>query len=550
MKSDKLLMRLVALIVVGNGLVAIANTLNAQLRIHSGSHISELVVNLPLLSGLTLVYLGAQLNRRKRIAWAVLIPVYSFILGSNLSGLRLDDHVHPLSRWFIGLVLPATVLLVLLLFRNLYSVKSNIQNFRFAVLGIVLTLSVALIYGVSGFLLLDKSDFHQEIPWTSAVHRTIDQFDLTTGHQLVPYTRRASIFLDSLSIISVAALGYAFLSLFQPYRARHSDQTAHRQLMQRLLQEHSSSSEDFFKLWPTDKMYYVASRQDAALAYRVQRGVALMVGEPAGSSATVKRLLTEFSELCTFNDWLPAAIHITGQRRHLYESLGFQLQLIGQEAVVEIDDFVSHTAHNKYFRQISNKFQKAGYSCQWLEPPHSPAVIGQLQTISTQWLDRPGRQERGFMMASFSVKFLQQCQLLAAKDAQGVIKAFLVQLPAFQSHQASYDLLRSSADAPGNINDYLLVNFAEELRRQGFSQLNLGLCPLSGLRDQTDKSLVDSTLRFVYANGNRFYSFEGLYRFKSKYNPHWQPRYIAYKGGVRGFSRLALALNKAMSHLV
>jgi lysylphosphatidylglycerol synthetase-like protein (DUF2156 family) len=54
-------------------------------------------------------------------------------------------------------------------------------------------------------------------------------------------------------------------------------------------------------------------------------------------------------------------------------------------------------------------------------------------------------------------------------------------------------------------------------------------------------------MRFVYANGDRFYSFSGLHRFKSKYEPTWTNRYIAYRGGVRGFSRSLYALNKAMN---
>jgi lysylphosphatidylglycerol synthetase-like protein (DUF2156 family) len=50
----------------------------------------------------------------------------------------------------------------------------------------------------------------------------------------------------------------------------------------------------------------------------------------------------------------------------------------------------------------------------------------------------------------------------------------------------------------------------------------------------------------VYSNGDRFYSFSGLHRFKDKYHPDWQDRYIAYPGGVRNFTRILTALNRAM----
>ena len=61
-----------------------------------------------------------------------------------------------------------------------------------------------------------------------------------------------------------------------------------------------------------------------------------------------------------------------------------------------------------------------------------------------------------------------------------------------------------------------------------------------------ERSVIGSALQFLYADGDRFYSFSGLRRFKSKYEPQWQSRYIAYRGGIRGFTRSVTALNKAM----
>jgi len=71
--------------------------------------------------------------------------------------------------------------------------------------------------------------------------------------------------------------------------------------------------------------------------------------------------------------------------------------------------------------------------------------------------------------------------------------------------------------------------------------------------DDANRSLIDNAMRFVYANGDRLYSFSGLYRFKAKYEPEWSDRYIAYRGGLRGFSRTLNALNRTMkvpSHLL
>ena len=114
------------------------------------------------------------------------------------------------------------------------------------------------------------------------------------------------------------------------------------------------------------------------------------------------------------------------------------------------------------------------------------------------------------------------------------------------THEATYDLLRSSSKSLGNINDYLLINLCQQLREIGYDRLNLGLCPLVGLDNQDNNGLIGNFLRFAYANGDRFYSFSGLFKFKNKYDPSWKDRYVIYKGGVRGFSRTMNALMRSM----
>jgi phosphatidylglycerol lysyltransferase len=93
------------------------------------------------------------------------------------------------------------------------------------------------------------------------------------------------------------------------------------------------------------------------------------------------------------------------------------------------------------------------------------------------------------------------------------------------------------------------MNLINYLAGHGYQELNLGLCALAGLNEEPNDeqtTLIHNFLRFAYANGDRFYSFQGLYRFKAKYEPEWRDRYVAYQGGVRGFARTMSALMRAM----
>ncbi|HEX4774915.1 MAG TPA: phosphatidylglycerol lysyltransferase domain-containing protein [Candidatus Saccharimonadales bacterium] len=544
--------QLLGVLVSAHGLYILAAILLVQTGARRGTHISDIFIDLPLLIGLSLVYLGGLLRRRKRTAWLVTVMAYTFYLGLGVAQLinrtHLEDvQLHELTR---TLLLPIVVLGLLMAFQREFVVKSDVQGFGFAARFSAVILLIAVFYGVIGFSLLDHSDFHQEIGVATATHYTIDQFNLTTNKPVKAYTRRAHLFLDSLSFISTAAVAYALISLFQPLRARFADQAHEREQMKQLLEQYGGPSEEFFKLWPDDKHYIFDDSGQSGLAFHVSRGVALCLADPVGKRQSFPKLMSKFDDLCFGNDWLPAFIHIEDKHRQLYEKHDFALQKLGQEAVLDLKHFRKEVAGTKYFRQIRNKFNRHDYSYELLEPPHHKAVIDRLQEVSNEWLGHDGRVERGFVMGYFTPDYMQMCRLMVARDAAGTIQGFVNLLPTdFDKQEATFDMLRHSNKSLGNINDYLLMALIDYSLEKGYEKLNLGLCALVGLDEEPDEEknrVISNFLSFAYANGDRFYSFQGLYKFKAKYEPEWRDRYIAYQGGIRGFTRTMTALMRAM----
>lgn len=544
--------RFVAYAVGLNGFAIIVQPVILALLQHQHIHVklsSTIIFDAQLVAAMGLLYLSILLRRGKRTAWLFTCCTYAIIFALNIWRYTDNDgvyfYLHP--ELLTSVIAPAIIVVALVLSRRAFTVKSDVASFMLSLRTSILVLSVALVYGVSGFIVMDRHDFHKEITIAEALHRTIDQFDLTTNAALEPHTRRAHIFMDSLSILSSASVVYVFVSLFQPLKSRFTDQPHQRRQLMALLQEYPSSSEDFFKLWPHDKVYFFNTTQDAALAYSARRRAALVVGDPAGNPESFDALLEEFLIFCRTNDWSPAFVHTDPRFTELYKRHGFVVQKIGEEAVVSIRDFLENGAGNKYFRQIRNKFTKQGYSVEVLQPPHTPELMSQLKLISEAWLARPGRKERRFMMGYFTPRYLQQGPLVVLKDSSGRVQGFINQIPSYDAREANFDMLRQSSIAPGNSSDFMLLEFIKHLDTQGFERINLGLCPLAGLDAQDEaNSVTNNALRFLYANGDRFYSFNGLERFKAKYNPHWQSRYIAYRGGIRGFTQIMTALNRAM----
>jgi lysylphosphatidylglycerol synthetase-like protein (DUF2156 family) len=293
LRSQSLAAYFVASLVLLDGLLVIIVTLVQQL-VMKDLRSSIYQIELTLFIGITFVYLSNLLWRRKQMAWVVTLIVYAFYIGVNLNNLATlsHRHFHHLHYFLIikSFVIPVLAVIGLIYSRNVYKVKSDTRSFGVSLRIIFIVLLIALFYGVTGFLLMDKADFHHEIDVAEALHRTIDQFGFTTNSHIIPYTKRARLFLDSLNFISVAAVVFAFLSLFQPLKARFGDQTKNREIAESILADHHGNSEDFFKVWPHDKNYFFNQTFNAGLAYAVRHGVALVAGDPFGA-------VSEFSSL-------------------------------------------------------------------------------------------------------------------------------------------------------------------------------------------------------------------------------------------------------------
>lgn len=550
-QKDLRTVRLLSVVVGLNGLLILAGSLFDQFSLRHGFKLEPLVIDIPVVIGVVLIYFASLLNRQKQTAWVVTTVAYAFYLGISLSAViaSINDHNLTALELLRRLVLPTVILILLTMSRDVFVVKSDPKSYRSALRISIIILLIAFIYGVAGFILMDKSDFRQEVSLKESAHYTIDQFDLTTNKPLAPYTTRAKVFEDSLSLISTLAVAFVIISIFQPLKMSLSGDESDRLKARKLLDKYKPPSEEFFKIWPRDKHYFFNHSGESMLAYHVYRGVALCLSDPVGNKNTFEGLITEFKNLCFNNDWQPAFVHINNKTKELLEINSFSTQKLGEEAIVNIENFNLNVMKTKYFRQINNKFSKKEHSFELLEPPHHPDLIKRLKEISDQWLDRGSRAERGFAMGYFDEEYLQMCNLAVIRDGAKTVQAFANIIPAeFDKLEATYDLLRYSENSLGNINDYLLIRLTDKLGDLGYERINLGFCPLVGLDDvDIDKrSLIDRVLKFAYANGDRFYSFTGLFRFKNKYQPNWESRYMAYTKGLPGFSRGISAVIMAM----
>jgi phosphatidylglycerol lysyltransferase len=95
----------------------------------------------------------------------------------------------------------------------------------------------------------------------------------------------------------------------------------------------------------------------------------------------------------------------------------------------------------------------------------------------------------------------------------------------------SIDLMRHAEDAPHSIMEHLFVELMLWGKAEGYQRFSLGMVPLAGLERRRLAPLWSQAGAFLFRYGEHFYNFQGLLRFKAKFAPVWEPRYLAAPGG-------------------
>jgi phosphatidylglycerol lysyltransferase len=58
------------------------------------------------------------------------------------------------------------------------------------------------------------------------------------------------------------------------------------------------------------------------------------------------------------------------------------------------------------------------------------------------------------------------------------------------------------------------------------------MAPLSGLDSDPASPIWSKLATFTFRHGEHFYNFQGLRRYKAKFLPEWEPRFLASPGGL------------------
>ncbi|MDB5458569.1 MAG: oxacillin resistance protein FmtC, partial [Caulobacteraceae bacterium] len=275
-----------------------------------------------------------------------------------------------------------------------------------------------------------------------------------------------------------------------------------------------------------DKRFLFSVSGKTFLMFGVRGRSWVAFGAPVGLVSERQELLWRFRELADAHAARPVFYAMGPGILPEIVEMGFALQKTGESANVRLDSFNLQGRKREVLRRNWRKAGEAGAVFEVVAPGQTRTLMAELKTISDAWLSHHAGGEKSFSMGRFDPAYIGEFHCALVK-LDGRIVAFANLWTTANHNSFSMDLMRYSAEAPKNIMDFLFVELLQWGRDQGYRAFEFGMAPLAGLEARPLAPVMSRLGRLLFERGEDLYNFQGVRRYKDKYDPVWQPRYIA-----------------------
>ncbi|MGO8872363.1 MAG: bifunctional lysylphosphatidylglycerol flippase/synthetase MprF [Acidimicrobiales bacterium] len=470
-------------------------------------------------AGLALVALGRGILRGQRRAWRVAVVLLAGTIVLHLiAGADVEESVIALA-----------ILLLLVTNRKEFQSASDSSSLRSALVAIavgVVGITVFSAASIELFAHIDR-DAHTVIPFWTALWAAAERL---VGIKTVPLPQRMDRYLSPVLLtVGLSLVAVVLFLLTRPVVDRRLSSGRAAEFRARdIVRRHGNSTLDYFAL-RSDKRWFF--HRDSLVAYAVYGGVCLISPDPIGPRNEREQAWAAFRRFADGHGWVTAVMGAGEDWLPVYRESGMHDIYLGDEAVVQVQDFTLTGRHMKGLRQAHHRIAKYGYTASFHDPAHLDQALSKELTALMR-LSRQGEHERGFSMMLGRIFDPRDTGLLlvVVRAPDGSAAAMCQFVPAPGIRGFSLDLMRRDpADHPNGLLDFALCATIEHLRGEGYAGLSLNFAALRAtLSGDKGEGTMQRAERWFLKRLSNFAQIESLWRFNAKYEPEWLPRYVVF----------------------
>jgi len=277
-----------------------------------------------------------------------------------------------------------------------------------------------------------------------------------------------------------------------------------------------------------DKQLFWAADSQVLIAYAKYSDKAVVLGDPMGEESLISEGIQEFQMFLDLYGYRAAFYEVDEKNLSMYHDNGYYFFKLGEEAIVDLQAFEMAGSNRRSFRNTLKRFEKDGFDFEVVQPPFDDAFLDKLEFISEEWLGK--RNEMGFSIGWFDRAYLQKAPIAIVRNlSRNEIIAFVsLMYRDPQKDIIGIDLMRFKNDVPNSTMDFIFTQLLVHFKESGYNHFSFGLAPLAKVGSAPRSHWTEKIAHFVSKHGKPIYSFEGLRKFKDKFDPDWEPRYLAY----------------------
>jgi phosphatidylglycerol lysyltransferase len=450
--------------------------------------------------GVGLLILAHGLYRRLYAAWS--ITIYLLCAGILLSLLKGFDYEEAAILGVVAVVLASA--------RGRFRRKASLIDEHYSSAWIVAFFLVLLTAAWLVVFAYRHLPYDNELWWQFAFHAS------------APRSLRAS-----LLAVMVGAI-YGLWRVLRPARPKFSaPKEQDLQCVAELIEKGEDTTANLALLG--DKNLLFNKERTACIMFQSSGSSWVAMGDPIGPPELGEALAWEFLEDCDDMAVSPVFYQVTPERLPLYVDLGLTLSKLGEEARVPLENFGLEGGARADLRQSHRRATRDGATFEMVPRESVPKILPELRAVSDAWLEAKNTAEKRFSLGFFDERYVAHFDVGVVRFKDAIV-AF-ANLWRGGTVELSVDLMRYNEAAPKGVIDYMLIECMLWGRGQGFRWFNLGMAPLSGLEEHALAPAWHKFGRLVQRYGETFYNFEGLRKFKEKFDPVWRPRYLAAPDG-------------------
>lgn len=482
---------------------------------------------LVVITGIMSLLVAPALYRQKRIAW------YLSVLLLSLSGFAhivkgADIEEASLCVLLLGMLIP--------LYKYCY-VKSDpakTQHGGWIFLAAIFFVISYTFIGVHVFahkLNLNPDDIST---WKLILNSFM--FDTSGFH---PVGLRAKFFVNSLLAINSFAMLIGVSLALSPVIVRNLPDVNYDRF-KAIANKYASQPVQNYTINKDYQHFYLKNEVgEGLISYKVSNRVAVAIGNPCGD-ISISEITEKWIKHVLEYDWIPAAYQADGEFLEILKSFGFNIVPVGVEALVKLSDFTLAGKAMQSLRTAKNKADREG----WYIRKYTYQDWEKVKKLDTKWLNIHGKSENTFAMGKSSPKYLAETNTMLLLDKEDNLLAYVNNIELAGVNARSIDLMRRDPDSPQGVMDQLILNQILTAKDSNLEFYDLGFSPLAKIDESiSDNKVVVKLFKLIFEKQRKYYDFQGLYNFKSKFVPKWKTSYLVFPNRIKLPNVLLALLN-------